>query len=124
MSGSWNIDVASSVATIRATAAQAEGVQPAVAGMEQALMLAAASIPGGVVVAALNDVVTNSLGPNANEALTRTGTILSSTVQAVNFYVQGDLEMAASAQQGAAQAGTPAALPGAPTGAGHRPGPQ
>ncbi|MET4097271.1 DUF6507 family protein [Arthrobacter sp. UYCu712] len=120
MSGSWNIDVASSVATIRATAAQAEGVQPAVTGMEQALMLAASSIPGGVVVAALSDVVTNSLGPGANEALTRTGTILSSTVQAINFYVQGDLEMAASAQQSAAQAGTPAALPGA----GHRPVPQ
>lgn len=120
MSGSWNIDVASSVATIRATAAQAEAVEPAVAGMEKALMLAASSIPGGVVVAALNDVVTNSLGPDANEALARTGTILTSTVQAVNFYVQGDLEMAAAAQHSAAQAAVPAALPGA----GHRPVPQ
>jgi hypothetical protein len=120
MSGSWNIDVASSVATIKATAAQAESVAPAVAGMEQAVMLAASSIPGGVVVAALNDVVSNSLAPNASEALTRTGTIVSSTVQAVSFYVQGDLEMAASAQQSAAQSSSPSPLPGA----GHRPLPQ
>lgn len=120
MSGSWNIDVASSVATIKATAAQAEGVAPAISGMEQAVTLAASSIPGGVVVAALNDVVTNSLAPNASEALTRTGTIVSSTVQAVSFYVQGDLQMAATAQQGIAETGTPSPLPGA----GHRPLPQ
>ena len=120
MSGSWSIDVPSSVATIRATAAQAESVEPAVAGMEQALMLAASSIPGGVVVSALNDVVTNSLGPNAGEAVARTGMIVSSTVQAVSFYVQGDLEMAAGAQRSAARAGVPASLPGA----GPRPLPQ
>lgn len=112
MTGSWNIDVASSVATIRATAAQAEAVEPAVAGMERAVMLAASSIPGGVVVAALNDVVTNSLGPNTSETLTRTGTIVSSTVQAVSFYVQGDLDMAASAQQSAAQTNPGAGTPG------------
>lgn len=120
MSGSWNIDVASSIATIRATATQAESVEPAVVGMEQALMLAASAIPGGVVVAALNDVVTNSLGPNAREAVARTGTIVTSTVQAVSFYVQGDLEMAAGAQRSAARAEVPTSLPGA----GNRPVPQ
>jgi hypothetical protein len=120
MSGGWSIDVASSVATIRATAAQAESVEAAVAGMEQALLLAAASIPGGVVVSALNDVVTNSLGPNARDALARTGTIVSSTVQAVSFYAQGDLQMAAGAQRSAARAGVPSPLPGA----GHRPLPR
>jgi hypothetical protein len=120
MSGSWNIDVASSIATIKATATQAQSVEPAVAGMEQALLLAASSIPGGVVVAALNDVVTNRLGPNAREAVARTGTIVSSTVQAVSFYVQGDLEMAAGAQRSAARAGVPSSLPGA----GRQPVPQ
>lgn len=116
MSGSWSIDVASSVSTIRATVAEAEGVEPAVAGMEQALLLAVSSIPGGVVVSALNEVVINSLGPNAKEAVARTGAIVSSTVQAVNFYVQGDLEMASTAQRSAAQAGVSSTLPGA----GHR----
>jgi hypothetical protein len=113
MSGSWNIDVDASVATIRATAAQAESVDPAVAGMEQALLLAASAIPGGVVVSALQDVVTDSLGPNAREAVARTGTIVTSTVQAVSFYVQGDLEMAAGAQRSAARAGVPSSLPSA-----------
>ncbi|MDQ0633938.1 hypothetical protein QFZ40_001847 [Arthrobacter pascens] len=117
MSGSWNIDVSSTVSTIRATAAQAESVEPAVAGMEQALLLAASSIPGGVVVAALNDVVTNRLGPNAREAVARTGSIVTSTVQALSFYVHGDLEMASSAQRSAARAGEPSSLHGA----GHRP---
>ncbi|MDI3241321.1 DUF6507 family protein [Arthrobacter sp. AL08] len=95
-------------------------MEPAVSGMEQAVALAASSIPGGVVVAALNDVVTNTLGPNTREALARTGTIVSSTVQAVSFYAQGDLDMAAGAQRSAAMAGSDTEMPGTR----HRPLPQ
>lgn len=111
MSGSWNIDLGMSVATVKATAAQVEGVAPSITGIDEALTLAAASIPGGVVVTALNDVAVNSLGPNANAAVEKTGTIITSTVQALGSYANGDLAMAASAQASAARAEIPTMLP-------------
>jgi hypothetical protein len=103
MAGSWNIDVAATAATIKATAAQVESVQPALVGMGRSLEQAAAAIPGeaAVVLAALNDVLNLGIGPAANEVVGRSGTIITSTVQAVNFYQQGDLAMASSAQRSA-----------------------
>ncbi|XAS68083.1 DUF6507 family protein [Micrococcaceae bacterium Sec5.7] len=111
MAGAWNIDVDAAAATIKATAAQVESVGPALAGMAAALELAASSIPGEapVVLTALNDVLTLGITTGTNDAVHRSGTIITSTVQAVSFYAQGDLAMAAHAQQSAAAAEAPAA---------------
>jgi hypothetical protein len=106
MAGSWNIDVPGAAATIQATAAQVESVQPSLEGMGSALQQAAAAIPGeaAVVISALEDVLSLSLAPAAQEVVGRSGTIITSTVQALNFYQQGDLDMAAAAQRSAAAA--------------------
>ena len=101
----WNIDVAASSSTIKATAAQVEGVQPSLEGMGKALEQAAAALPGdaAVVLAALNDVVVLGLTPSATQVVGRSENVITSTAQALNFYQQGDLTMAAAAQRSAGQ---------------------
>lgn len=103
MAGTWNIDVAGAAATIKATAVQVESVQPSLEGMGSALEQAAAAIPGeaAVVISALEDVLVLSLAPAAQEVVGRSGTIITSTVQALSYYQQGDLTMAAAAQRSA-----------------------
>ncbi|WP_458778765.1 DUF6507 family protein [Arthrobacter sp. D3-16] len=106
----WNIDVAASAATIRATAAQVAGAEPALVGLETALNEAAAAIPGQAagVIAALSDVLTMGIAPSTREVLERSGTIFASTAQALSFYQQGDLTMAAVSQRNAANIGADA----------------
>ncbi|MFW0775214.1 DUF6507 family protein [Paenarthrobacter nitroguajacolicus] len=101
----WNIDVAAASSTIKATAAQIEGVQPSLEGMGKALQEAAAALPGdaAVVLAALNDVVVLGLTPPATEVVSRSENVITSTAQALNFYQQGDLTMATAAQRSAGQ---------------------
>jgi hypothetical protein len=101
----WNIDVGAASSTIKATAAQVEGAQPCLEGMGKALEQAAAAIPGdaAVVLAALNDVVVLGLSPAAHEVASRSQNVIVSTAQALNFYQQGDLSMAAAAQRSAGQ---------------------
>ncbi|MFF2844223.1 DUF6507 family protein [Paenarthrobacter sp. NPDC057981] len=101
----WNIDVTAASSTLKATAAQVEGVQPCLEGMGAALQQAAAAIPddAGVVLAALNDVVTLRLSPAATEVASRSENVIVSTAQALNFYQQGDLTMATAAQRSAGQ---------------------
>lgn len=102
----WNIDVAAATSTIKATAAQVEGVQPCLEGMGKALEQAAAALPGdaGVVLAALNDVVVLGLTPAATAVVSRSENVITATAHALNFYQQGDLTMATAAQRSAGQA--------------------
>jgi|GEM_PF-5971934 len=114
----WSIDVAGASSTIKATAAQVEGVQPCLQGMGKALEQAAAALPGdaSVVLAALNDVVVLSLAPAATAVASRSEKVITSTAQALSFYQQGDLTMATAAQHSAGQVhpATLAALHGGP----------
>lgn len=104
MAGVWNIDVPASAATIKSAAAQIAAVEPALTGIETSLNEAAAAIPGEAagVLAALNDVLTMGIAPATGEVLERSGAIFASTAQALSFYQQGDITMAAAAQRSAA----------------------
>lgn len=105
MGGSWSIDVGQSVGVIRGAAAKIESVEPALQGMMDALLAAQAAIPGGVVVEALAEVAGQSLRPDIDAVLSRSGAIFDSTAKALSYYQAGDLEMAAVAQRSAARAG-------------------
>jgi hypothetical protein len=104
MAGVWDIDVPASAGTIKSTAAQVAAVEPALTGIETSLNEAAAAIPSEAagVLAALNDVLTMGIAPATREVLERSGTIFTSTAQALSFYQQGDLTMAAASQRNTA----------------------
>ncbi|MFE4543018.1 DUF6507 family protein [Arthrobacter sp. NPDC056727] len=104
MVGVWNIDVPASAATIKSAATQLAAVEPELTGIETSLNEAAAAIPGEAagVLAALSDVLTAGIAPATREVLERSGTIFTSTAQALSFYEQGDLTMAAASQRSAA----------------------
>lgn len=93
--------------TLTATAAQIEATQPSAAGMGSAFEQAGFAIPAdaAVVLTALGDVVELSLVPGATEVSSRAGNVITSTAQALAFYQQGDLTMAAAAQRAAGQVG-------------------
>lgn len=114
MAGSWNIDVAQSSAIIKSTGRDIAELRLEVKSLGSALEAAAAAIPGGPVVAALRDLSRERLGPDIEAIATRSEDAISSTVNALIAYQEGDVQMDRNAQAQAGAVDAPVRMPGEP----------
>ena len=100
---SWDIDPAGVQGVLGRTTDVAAGFDPALTSMSSALEGAAQAGASGPVATALSGFVT-ALSGDVEFVYGRTTSAVQGCVGAVNAYVAGDLEMAATAQANATAA--------------------
>jgi Family of unknown function (DUF6507) len=109
----WDIDPAGVLSVLQRTEAVAGKFDGELTSLNTGLEGAAAQSSSEIVASALQGFVKSASG-DIRFVLTRTGACLHGAAGATNAYVQGDLEMAATAQASAAGAPDPrATMPGA-----------
>lgn len=110
---SWDIDVRASAGTIERSMATANNYM-----LVHTRLADVASRAGGdlansqPVFVALNELFAEVVQPDTEAVDNRTGSAITQTTLALQHYREGDLTMAAQAQEAAGEATTPAALPG------------
>src|SRR3954454_14019793 len=101
--GAWDIDPAGVSGVVNRTREVAEGFQTELKAIGAALIEAANNCGSAIVQQAISDYVTSAT-PDLKFVVHRTGQSMTAAVTATNAYVQGDLEMAATAQRSATAA--------------------
>ncbi|MCH1865812.1 DUF6507 family protein [Nocardioides sp. CFH 31398] len=109
----WDIDPNAAFGVVRTAATEAEGYETDLTAVETAMSDLGAALPNSqLVVQALSEYATEVVAPHVETALGHTNSAVRGTSDAINAYVAGDLEMAATAQSNAATVQYPAEMPG------------
>ncbi len=99
----WDIDPPGVAGVVERTAGRAQGFETARASIGAALGGAAGACGSEIVAAALSGF-SGHIAPSVTAVVQQTGSILNGALAATRAYVDGDLEMAATAQANAATA--------------------
>lgn len=99
----WDIDAASAQGIVARTVEEMLEFHTAGAEMDTAIQGAATASNSTGIAAALASVHDDYLGQLISNATVRATNACNGTIQAVNWYVQGDLDMAATSQDSASQ---------------------
>ena len=97
----WNIDPAGVSDVVKRTGERAKGFETATTSIGTAISEAATASGSEIVAGALAGFAEH-VGPPITAVVQRTGRILTGAVDATKAYLDGDLEMAATAQANAA----------------------
>ncbi|GDY33664.1 DUF6507 family protein [Gandjariella thermophila] len=105
----WNIEPAGVQGVVDRARAQSEEFEAQMKSLDTALQGAASASRSPIVAGALEGLA-NAERKQIQFVFTRVGACINAAVRATNYYVQGDLRMAAHAQAAAASAPQPAPL--------------
>lgn len=108
----WDIHPAGVQGVLGRTQATAGDFEHQMNRMNTALQGSASQSSSDIVAQALVGYANQSAMPQIRAVFTRTAACLNGAAQAVNAYLDGDLEMAANAQASASEAPDAAEMPG------------
>lgn len=111
--GAWDIDPAGVSGVVNKTKSVADDFEGQLTAIDTALSGGADNCGSGIIQQAISDYVDSST-PDIKFVVHRTGQTLTAAVKATNAYVEGDLEMAATAQRSATAAPPVDDMPAAP----------